>query len=148
MPPPMEQQATGQSSRPRRGGWLVGAGKIISDPRGGSGTSYARSYHTRSLRTDSGAAYRMLMVVTNKLGGLLRTARLGWGWDQAQFARQLGVVGQQTVSRWERGTSRPRRAMVPRIAQALGMEAQILFDAMADERPAPAREPSLPVRPL
>src|SRR6516225_8822941 len=88
------------------------------------------------------------MIVTEKLGELLRTARLGQGWDQAQFARQLGVVGQQTVSRWERGTSSPRRAMIPRISQVLGMETQILFDAMADERPAPAPETTSPVRPL
>ena len=93
-------------------------------------------------------AYGRLIIVTERLGELLRAARLGQGWDQAQFARQLGVVGQQTVSRWERGTSRPRRAMIPRIAQVLGMEAQILFDAMADERIAPAPEPSRPVRSL
>lgn len=86
--------------------------------------------------------------MTERLRELLRTARLGQGWDQAQFARQLGAVGQQTVSRWERGTSRPRRAMIPRIAQVLGIEAQILFHAMADERPAPAAEPLPPVRPL
>ena len=56
-------------------------------------------------------------------GEVLRAARVEKGWDQAQFARQLGAVSQQTVSRWERGTSRPRRAMIPEIAEVLGIEA-------------------------
>jgi transcriptional regulator with XRE-family HTH domain len=85
--------------------------------------------------------------MTESLGELLRAARIRLGWDQAQFARQLGMVGQQAVSRWERGTSRPRKAMIPQIASVLGIDAQAVLDAMAGSRP-PLPGVSMPVRPL
>ena len=85
--------------------------------------------------------------MSEDLGELLRTARASLGWDQAQFARQLGTVGQQTVSRWERGTYRPRKAMVPQIASVLGIDPQAVLDAMAGSHPpSPLVRP--PVRPL
>ena len=52
------------------------------------------------------------------LGDLVRAARERLGMDQAELGRRL-KVGQQTVSRWERGTSRPRLAMLPDLAEAL-----------------------------
>ena len=60
--------------------------------------------------------------MTEDFAEVLRSARLEKGWDQAQFARQLGTVSQQTVSRWERGISRPRKAMIPEIAKVLDIE--------------------------
>ena len=72
---------------------------------------------------------------------------LGLGWDQAQFARRVGV-GQQTVSRWERGRSTPRRAMIPQIADVLGVDAQMLLDAAVDGQQDEAAGVGLPVRPL
>jgi transcriptional regulator with XRE-family HTH domain len=93
------------------------------------------------MRTDK------ITVMEESFGDLLRSARLGLGWDQAQFARRVGM-GQQTVSRWERGSSTPRRAMIPQIADVLGVDAQMLLDAAVDGK---RHEPSgvgLPVRPL
>jgi len=89
----------------------------------------------------------MLVCVTDSLGEVLRAARVEKGWDQAQFARQLGTVSQQTVSRWERGTSQPRKAMIPDIAGVLGIEAGKLLDAMSGAQP-PSAGPGLPARPL
>jgi transcriptional regulator with XRE-family HTH domain len=81
------------------------------------------------------------------LGDLIRSARLGLGWDQAQFARRVGV-GQQTVSRWERGSSTPRRPTILQIADVLGVDAQTLLDAaVAGQRPG-SSSVGLPVRPL
>jgi len=85
--------------------------------------------------------------MAENLGEVLRAARVEKGWDQAQFARQLGTVSQQTVSRWERGTSRPRRAMIPEIAGVLGLEAGKLLDAMSGAQ-LPSAGSGLPVRPL
>lgn len=42
------------------------------------------------------------------------------GLDQTEFGRLVGV-GQQAVSRWERGASRPRRAVVVAVANVLGL---------------------------
>ena len=89
----------------------------------------------------------MVITVTENLGELLRSARVRLGWDQAQFARQLGTVGQQTVSRWERGASRPRKAMVPEIARVLDIEVQEVLDAMTSSQ-SRLSGVSLPVRPL
>lgn len=93
------------------------------------------------MRTDT------VTVMTEAFGGLVRTARLGLGWDQAQFARRVGV-GQQTVSRWERGSSTPRRAMILQVAEVLGLDAQILLDAVADGQRDGTPGVGLPVRPL
>ncbi len=89
----------------------------------------------------------IVTVMTENFGDLLRSARLGLGWDQAQFARRAGV-GQQTVSRWERGSSTPRRAMILQVAEVLGLDVQILLDAVADGQRNEAPGAELPVRPL
>ncbi|MFR9769350.1 helix-turn-helix domain-containing protein [Nocardia sp. SC052] len=49
---------------------------------------------------------------------LLIRGRSRLGLDQVEFGRRVGV-GQQAVSRWERGGSRPRRAVVVKVAQVL-----------------------------
>jgi transcriptional regulator with XRE-family HTH domain len=55
-----------------------------------------------------------------RLGILIRTARIAARMEQQDLARELGV-GQQAVSGWERGASRPRIKFVPAIASALGI---------------------------
>lgn len=84
--------------------------------------------------------------MTKDFGELVRAAREALGLDQAQVARQLDV-GQQTVSNWERGKSRPRRAMAPRIAQVLSVDVQKILDALAVGRTG-VTEMTMPVRPL
>jgi transcriptional regulator with XRE-family HTH domain len=51
----------------------------------------------------------------------IRTAREARGWDQAELARRLGM-GQQTVSRWERGETAPRGERLQRLRAALGID--------------------------
>ena len=48
------------------------------------------------------------------IGTLIKTEREKHGWEQAELAAMLGV-GQQTVSRWEKGGSRPRQAELSRL---------------------------------
>ena len=85
--------------------------------------------------------------MTETFGDLLSSARLAQGWDQAQLARRVGV-GQQTVSRWERGSNTPPRATIMRVAEVLGVDARMLLDATADSRRQEAPAAALPVRPL
>ncbi|MBB1261521.1 helix-turn-helix domain-containing protein [Streptomyces alkaliterrae] len=50
----------------------------------------------------------------------IRSAREARGWGQGELARALGV-GQQTVSRWERGVTSPRGELLDRLRAALGI---------------------------
>jgi Helix-turn-helix len=61
-------------------------------------------------------------------------------------ARHLGV-GQQTVSRWERGETCPAKGKAPEIAQVLCVEVQRVLDAMAISKSA-SQTIAIPVRPL
>ncbi|HLL37653.1 MAG TPA: helix-turn-helix domain-containing protein [Streptomyces sp.] len=54
----------------------------------------------------------------------IRSAREARGWDQAELARLLGV-GQQTVSRWERGQTSPRGELLDRLRAVLGLDAAV-----------------------
>lgn len=57
------------------------------------------------------------------LGARLRRAREDLGLDQPTLAALVDPpVGQQAVSGWERGASRPRIAMISSIARALGLD--------------------------
>lgn len=72
-----------------------------------------------------------------KLGTFLIQARLAAGFaQQAEFAAAVGVK-QQTVSRWERGLSRPRAEQVPEIAAALDIDADALMLAAGYTTPSP-----------
>ncbi|MEW2559680.1 helix-turn-helix domain-containing protein [Streptomyces griseorubiginosus] len=51
----------------------------------------------------------------------IRAAREARGWDQAELARRLDV-GQQTVSRWERGQTSPRGEKLQLLRAALGID--------------------------
>ena len=87
-------------------------------------------------------AYGILPRVVEDFSELLRSARVQLGWDQGQVARHLGV-GQQTVSRWERGETCPPKGKAPDIARVLCVEVQQVLDAMAisksASRPSPYR---------
>lgn len=82
------------------------------------------------------------------IGARVRRERTRLGWDQAELARRIGV-GQQTVSGWERGTSRPRRA-IGRLAEVFGVdEAALLRDAGYVTATADSpQQVAAPVRPL
>ena len=56
-----------------------------------------------------------------ELGDLLRQRREELGRGQGDVAGDLGV-SQQTVSRWEQGTSVPRPRRVTEIAERLGLD--------------------------
>ena len=81
------------------------------------------------------------------LGELIWQARVLRGWEQSELARRLGSVGQQTISRWERGLSRPRRALLSQLADLLNLsESQLLAAAgyspaavLVGDMPRPAR---------
>ncbi|MFI1361276.1 helix-turn-helix domain-containing protein [Streptomyces sp. NPDC020898] len=51
----------------------------------------------------------------------IRAAREARGWDQAELARRLGI-GQQTVSRWERGQTSPRGEHLQLLRATLGID--------------------------
>lgn len=62
------------------------------------------------------------------IGDIVKEARKKFGWNQAELARRLNI-GQQTVSGWERGTSRPRRPEIARLARVLEIDADLLLKA-------------------
>src|SRR5687767_747523 len=64
-----------------------------------------------------------------KFGRLLGTLRARAGIaKQSELARRLRT-SQQTISRWERGLSRPRDKEISRIASLLGADQDALFEA-------------------
>ena len=71
---------------------------------------------------------RMIEPVYEQLGRAIREARERRGMEQDDLAARVGV-GQQAVSTWERGKSRPRRAMVTAVAEALQVAEELLLDA-------------------
>lgn len=79
------------------------------------------------------------------LGALIRDRREALDMDQAELAALLNV-GQQAISTWERGKSRPRRAMLGEVAMALGVDEQALLEAGDYLTPRPSIEQ--PARPL
>ncbi|GAA4462567.1 helix-turn-helix domain-containing protein [Phytohabitans houttuyneae] len=80
------------------------------------------------------------------LGARIRRERVRLGWDQAEFAQRMGV-GQQAVSGWERGASRPRRAMVGLLADLFGIDVDVLIRE-AGYVAATADTPTEGVRPV
>jgi transcriptional regulator with XRE-family HTH domain len=57
---------------------------------------------------------------------LLERARGNQGLTQAQLGSELGL-GQQAVSRWEAGQSKPRPAAIAPLAKVLGISAAVLM---------------------
>lgn len=82
--------------------------------------------------------------MNRNLGQLLRERREVLGLEQATLAADLNV-GQQAVSGWENGRSRPRRSTLDDVARILAVDLETLLDA-GGYRTAPAVR--LPVRPL
>lgn len=61
-------------------------------------------------------------------GAALRAARLRAGLTQHQLAREVGVVGGERVSMWERGEARPRSPqLLHALARALSVPANSLL---------------------
>src|SRR3954447_21994920 len=60
-------------------------------------------------------------VNVSLLGEAVKIRREELRWGQEELARKVGV-GQQTVSRWERGLSMPQREHVATLADVLGYE--------------------------
>jgi transcriptional regulator with XRE-family HTH domain len=87
----------------------------------------------------------MALNMYDALGQLIRERREALGLDQKGLAAQLSV-GQQAVSGWERGRSRPRRAMLTDLARVLAVDEEALVEAGEYRPSAPAVRP--PVRPL
>lgn len=85
--------------------------------------------------------------MTEPLGDLLRNQREKRKWDQARLAGELGVT-QQTVSRWERGGSRPRRHQATQLADLLGVDRREFLVAAGYAELADRRDLPGPVRPL
>lgn len=80
------------------------------------------------------------------LASIIRSGRERLGLEQGELASRLGV-GQQAVSGWERGKSRPRRPMLRAIAGLLEIEEDDLLEAGGYGAEA-ARGAPPPVRPL
>ena len=99
----------------------------------------AGAYHTHYMC--------MMIAMTVPFGDLLRIERERREWDQARLARELGVT-QQTVSRWERGGSRPRRHQATQLADLLGVDRREFLAAAGYAELADRRDLPLPVRPL
>jgi len=87
--------------------------------------------------------------MVNDLGEQIAKARRRRGMSQGALAAELSVT-QQTVSRWENGTARPRGRAFAALRHSLGL-ATVGTRAASDE-PANAAgsetDPTLPVRPL
>ena len=66
----------------------------------------------------------------------LRKLRTERGISQSQLGKQL-FVNHSTVARWESGSRLPDASMIPRLADALGVDANTLFNlaARSDENP-------------
>ena len=63
----------------------------------------------------------MKIVIYPAFGTLLGSLRKDLGWTQHEFAARSGVT-QQTVSRWEKGFSRPRSKELPNLSLLLNAE--------------------------
>ena len=90
----------------------------------------------------------------DRFGQLLEGARTRLGLSQGALASLIEAT-QQTVSRWEQGSSRPRPKMIARLAEVLNLDVNELMAAArtrALSDPAPRADDSLakatPVRPL
>ncbi|GAB3603405.1 helix-turn-helix domain-containing protein [Microbacterium aureliae] len=83
-----------------------------------------------------------------KLGPVIRAARGARGLEQADLARMLNV-GQQAVSAWELGSSRPRAKQLATLAEILGVgidELRLLGEYEQSATPvAPPRMLTLPL---
>jgi len=84
-----------------------------------------------------------------QISGIIKNERKRRGWSQGDLATRLGDIGQQAVSRWETGASRPERKTISRLAQVLELEPEDLLVAAGYMNPTTdsPRELDQPVRP-
>src|SRR5665213_3015500 len=83
------------------------------------------------------------------IGLRIHAARTRMGWEQSELTQRLATpVSQQTVSRWERGDSRPRRNLVVELANLFGEDPTEFLEAAGYTRisDTPVAVPR-PVRP-
>ena len=71
-----------------------------------------------------------------KTGALIRALRLSQGKTQLALAEEIGV-SDKAVSKWERGWGGPDVALLPALAQALGVSTEVLLRGELGEN-APA----------
>lgn len=91
----------------------------------------------------------MMSGMYPRFASLIADGRARLGIDQAELGRRVSV-GQQTVSRWERGLGRPRRNVAATVAKALSMDVDEVLEAAgyAGVAADSASEAALAVRPL
>ena len=70
------------------------------------------------------------------LAETLRKLRMEKGLSQTELGK-LMFVGQSTVARWENGSRLPDAAMIPRLANCLGVEVNTLFHLAAQSEEPP-----------
>ncbi|HEU5026190.1 MAG TPA: helix-turn-helix domain-containing protein [Spirillospora sp.] len=86
--------------------------------------------------------------MADEVGKIIKRVREQKGWGQSELAKHLDV-SQQTVSRWERGLSRPTRPVIGRLAEVLELDVAKILHA-AGYVTATANRPediNAPVRP-
>ena len=71
-----------------------------------------------------------------KFSVTLRKLREERGLSQKQLGKQM-FVNHSTIARWENGTRLPDAAMIYRISKCFGVEADALFEAVAESEASP-----------
>lgn len=84
-----------------------------------------------------------------ELGNLIKSEREKRGWEQADLAKRMGVT-QQSVSRWEKGDSRPRQDDLSRLVDLFSGDRYVWFTKAGYEfeEPDTALAPYLPLQNL
>ncbi len=82
----------------------------------------------------------------SQLGNLIKIERENHGWEQAELAAMLGV-GQQAVSRWEKGGSRPRQNDLSKLINIFSVDSDEWWYVAGyqPEEPDQSLAPFLPV---
>jgi transcriptional regulator with XRE-family HTH domain len=78
---------------------------------------------------------------SSNLGAVIRDARERRGMRQTDLAAAIHV-GLSSVSGWERGTQSPSAAVLPLLAQALGVTLTVDADGFQTLDPTPAVDPA------
>jgi transcriptional regulator with XRE-family HTH domain len=70
----------------------------------------------------------------SRFGGRVRQKRQSFGMDQTSFAAFVGVLANNTISRWEAGANLPRAKRLVLVADRLGVSIDWLMGITEDER--------------
>lgn len=90
----------------------------------------ALGYHKHGLSAKES------VVVNSTFSETLRKLREERGLSQKQLGKQM-FVNQSTIARWENGTRLPDAAMITRLAKCLGVDANALFQLVAQSEGSP-----------